>query len=59
MEELIIRGGNPLYGDVPVYGAKNSILPLLAASLLVKEKARLKIARGSPTWIRRSPFCAF
>ena len=36
MEALIIRGGNPLYGDVPVYGAKNSILPLLAASLLVK-----------------------
>lgn len=34
MEELIIRGGRPLAGELRPQGAKNSVLPLLAASLL-------------------------
>lgn len=34
MEELIIRGGRPLSGELQPQGAKNSVLPLLAASLL-------------------------
>lgn len=37
MSELIIRGGNPLVGTLPVQGAKNSVLPLLAATLLTDE----------------------
>lgn len=34
MEKIIIRGGNKLVGTVKVSGAKNAILPLIAATLL-------------------------
>ncbi|MEG2668898.1 MAG: UDP-N-acetylglucosamine 1-carboxyvinyltransferase [Oscillospiraceae bacterium] len=34
MEELIISGGKKLIGKVRVHGAKNAVLPILAASLL-------------------------
>ena len=34
MEKIIIRGGNRLVGNVRVEGAKNAVLPILAASLL-------------------------
>ncbi|WP_114418531.1 UDP-N-acetylglucosamine 1-carboxyvinyltransferase [Marinospirillum perlucidum] len=36
MDKLIIQGGKPLDGEVWISGAKNSALPILAASLLVK-----------------------
>ena len=35
MAKLVIEGGNPLQGTVQLHGAKNSVLPLLAASLLL------------------------
>ncbi len=34
MDRLRIRGGRPLQGSVPIGGAKNAALPLMAASLL-------------------------
>lgn len=34
MEKLVIRGGVPLSGKVRISGAKNSVLPIIAASLL-------------------------
>ncbi|MFL5797023.1 MAG: UDP-N-acetylglucosamine 1-carboxyvinyltransferase [Actinomycetota bacterium] len=34
MEKLVVSGGRPLYGDVPIGGAKNSALKLMAAALL-------------------------
>ncbi len=34
MDTLFIRGGGRLEGEIPVHGAKNSALPLLAATLL-------------------------
>lgn len=34
MEKIYVRGGNPLSGTVKISGAKNSALPILAASLL-------------------------
>jgi len=37
MDKIIVRGGRPLYGTVRVNGAKNSVLPILAASLLAEE----------------------
>lgn len=37
MDKILIRGGNPLSGSVHVHGAKNSALPLMAASLLAEE----------------------
>ena len=37
MEEIIVRGGNQLNGTVRIEGAKNAVLPILAASLLAEE----------------------
>ncbi len=34
MEKLIIKGGNKLYGEVKISGAKNAALPILAATIL-------------------------
>ncbi len=34
MDKIIIRGGKRLFGSVKVQGAKNAVLPILAASLL-------------------------
>ncbi|PTM59218.1 UDP-N-acetylglucosamine 1-carboxyvinyltransferase [Desmospora activa] len=36
MEQFVIKGGKSLYGTVRVQGAKNSALPILAATLLVE-----------------------
>lgn len=35
MRKLVIKGGNVLEGTIKVSGAKNSVLPILAASLLI------------------------
>jgi UDP-N-acetylglucosamine 1-carboxyvinyltransferase len=45
MESLLIKGGVPLHGEVTVSGAKNAVLPILAATLLTPE----------PCVIRRVP----
>src|SRR3954471_9045993 len=45
MESLLIKGGVPLHGDVTISGAKNSVLPIMAATLLTSE----------PCVIRRVP----
>lgn len=34
MDSLILRGGRPLEGEIPISGSKNATLPLLAATLL-------------------------
>lgn len=37
MEKIIVRGGKRLYGTVKVEGAKNAVLPVIAASLLASD----------------------
>lgn len=37
MEEIIVQGGNQLKGTVKIEGAKNAVLPILAASLLAED----------------------
>ena len=37
MDRIRIRGGNPLKGEIPISGAKNAALKLMAASLLTAE----------------------
>ncbi|MGF3066722.1 UDP-N-acetylglucosamine 1-carboxyvinyltransferase [Facklamia sp. P12950] len=37
MEEIIVQGGNRLEGTVKVEGAKNAVLPILAASILASK----------------------
>ena len=41
MSHYVIRGGRPLRGCIPVSGAKNSVLPILAATLLTGGKSVL------------------
>src|SRR5262249_43161649 len=45
MESLLIKGGVPLCGEVAISGAKNAVLPIMAATLLTRE----------PCVIRRVP----
>ncbi|HEV2186793.1 MAG TPA: UDP-N-acetylglucosamine 1-carboxyvinyltransferase [Stellaceae bacterium] len=37
MDKILIRGGLPLAGTIPIAGAKNAALPLMAACLLTNE----------------------
>ncbi len=37
METLLVKGGVPLHGEVTISGAKNAVLPILAATLLTSE----------------------
>ncbi|AMA71657.1 MULTISPECIES: UDP-N-acetylglucosamine 1-carboxyvinyltransferase [Aneurinibacillus] len=37
MDKIIIRGGRRLSGKVRVHGAKNAVLPIIAASILAEE----------------------
>ncbi|HET6631935.1 MAG TPA: UDP-N-acetylglucosamine 1-carboxyvinyltransferase [Rhodanobacteraceae bacterium] len=37
MAKIVIQGGDPLSGDVWISGAKNAVLPILAATLLADE----------------------
>ena len=37
MDSLLIKGGIPLHGEVEVSGAKNAVLPIMAATLLTPE----------------------
>ncbi len=37
MDKIVIRGGLPLSGTIPIAGAKNAALPLMAASLLTDD----------------------
>src|SRR3989339_2135218 len=41
MDKIVIRGGTPLNGAIPIGGAKNAALPLMAAALLSEEPLRL------------------
>jgi UDP-N-acetylglucosamine 1-carboxyvinyltransferase len=41
MDKFLIKGGNALYGTVTISGAKNSALPVMAATLLTPEKVTL------------------
>ena len=37
MDSLSIKGGVPLHGEVSISGAKNAVLPIMAAALLTDE----------------------
>ena len=38
MDKIIIKGNNPLHGSVKISGAKNAVLPVMAATLLAPGK---------------------
>lgn len=45
MDSLLIKGGVPLQGEVTISGAKNAVLPILAATLLTSDVC---VIRGVP-----------
>ena len=47
MDRILIRGGVPLSGTIPIGGAKNAALPLMAASLLDRRAAGPRQPAGS------------
>jgi UDP-N-acetylglucosamine 1-carboxyvinyltransferase len=47
LEKIIVRGGQRLYGTVKVEGAKNSVLPVIAATLLASDGK--SVIRDVPT----------
>jgi UDP-N-acetylglucosamine 1-carboxyvinyltransferase len=47
LEKIIVRGGQRLYGSVKVEGAKNAVLPVLAATLLASDGK--SVIRDVPT----------
>ncbi|MGI6006540.1 MAG: UDP-N-acetylglucosamine 1-carboxyvinyltransferase [Ruminococcus sp.] len=42
MEQYIIKGGNPLVGEVEIGGAKNAALAILAAAIMTDETVRIE-----------------
>ena len=41
MSKLVVCGGTPLLGEIRVQGAKNSVLPILAATVIARDKCIL------------------
>lgn len=44
MEQFFIVGGNPLFGEIEISGAKNSLLPIIACSILIDDEIVLEDA---------------
>ena len=42
MEQYVIKGGNPLVGEVEISGAKNAALAILAATILTDETVQIE-----------------
>src|SRR6267378_8072111 len=42
MDSLLIKGGVPLHGEVQISGAKNAVLPIMAATLLTADKCIIR-----------------
>src|SRR5687767_230303 len=42
MDSFLIKGGVPLHGEVEISGAKNAVLPIMAATLLTSEKCVIR-----------------
>ncbi len=42
MYKLVVEGNGPLYGQVDISGAKNAVLPLMAAALLTEDEVLLE-----------------
>lgn len=48
MEQYVIKGGNPLVGEVEIGGAKNAALGILAAAIMTDETVVIDNLPGCP-----------
>lgn len=53
-----VNGGNRLSGSVTVQGAKNAVLPIMAASVLAPGETELLNVPELRTWTRLYAYCA-
>ena len=42
MEQYVIKGGNPLVGEVEIGGAKNAALGILAAAVMTNQEVTIE-----------------
>ncbi len=59
MSQLLVRGGQPLHGEVTIQGAKNSVLPILAATLLAPASQLLSLVLGWSCFPANARFTGF
>ena len=48
MEQYIMKGGNPLVGEVTISGAKNAALGILAAAIMTDDECSFR--GNQPSW---------
>ena len=58
MSRFVLRGGERLSGELTAQGAKNSVLPILAATILSRGVCVLHRCPGSGMWRSRWRSCA-
>ena len=46
MEQYVIKGGNPLVGEVEIGGAKNAALAILSAAIMTDETILIEKSAG-------------
>ena len=51
MEKIIVRGGSKLQGEVDISIAKNSVLPIIIATILNPTKITIKNKISKFDWI--------
>ena len=57
MDQYVIKGGNPLVGEVEIGGAKNAALAILAAAIMTDEDV---YKRQFPyRWASYLPYCSW
>ena len=47
MEQYVIKGGNPLVGEVEIGGAKNAALAILSAAIMTDETILIENLPGT------------
>lgn len=58
MSYLSIEGGAPLHGELTIQGSKNSVLPVLAATILARDVCRIENCPRLRDVDASSPSCA-
>ena len=59
MEQYIIKGGNPLVGDVTISGAKNAALGILAASIMTDDDVLIDLEGQAVSFEKLKPYIIF
>ena len=53
---MVIKGGNRLFGEIKVQGAKNSVLPILAATVISGKTSEIQCGVSA---VFRALYCQY